>query len=121
MEGEMTRRKAATARVDWFYARPGCESCEKARAELDRRGIAVGEERSTREPLGEREAAALLADVDEVWISRGRSVDARPAAHTRVADLKGPTGGIRAPMLRRGGRLLVGFRESTLREWLDKT
>jgi arsenate reductase-like glutaredoxin family protein len=117
----MSRAKSASGGVDWFYARPGCESCEKVRGELARRGIGIGEERSTRQPMGAPEAAALLAGVDEVWISRGGRVDARPAAEIRVADLKGPTGGIRAPMLRRGGRLLVGYRESTLREWLDKT
>lgn len=114
-------RKGPAARIDWFYARPGCESCEKVRGELARRGFEVADERSTRAPLAEPEAAELLAGVSEVWISRGGKVDARAAGQIRVADLRGPTGGIRAPMLRRGGRLLVGFRESTLREWLDKT
>lgn len=110
-------RKASA--IDWFYARPGCESCEKTRAELGRRGLAVREERSTKRPLDEPEARALLASVDEVWIARGAKLDRRAAGSVAVADLRGPTGGIRAPLLRRGRRLLVGYGGSALRAWLE--
>jgi arsenate reductase-like glutaredoxin family protein len=105
--------------IDWFYARPGCESCEKTRAELDRRGLEPREERSTKRPLDEPEARALLGSVDEVWIARGAKIDRRAAGSVAVADLRGPTGGIRAPLLRRGRRLLVGYGGSALRAWLD--
>jgi arsenate reductase-like glutaredoxin family protein len=105
--------------VDWFYARPGCESCEKVRAELDRRGVAANDERSTKQPLSDPEVRALLGEVDEVWIARGAKIDRRATRDVGVDDLRGPTGGIRAPLLRRDRRLLVGFRESTLKEWLD--
>jgi arsenate reductase-like glutaredoxin family protein len=111
--------KAKRRPVDWFYARPGCESCEKTRAELDRRGLAAREERSTKSPLDDADVRALLAEVDEVWIARGARIDRRAARGTEVDDLRGPTGGIRAPLLRRDRRLLVGFRASTLKEWLD--
>ena len=111
----------AGAPVDWLYARPGCESCAKARAELSRRWSAVRAERSTREPLTDAEAKALLATVAEVWIARAGKAERRAAGAVAVADLKGPTGGIRAPLLRRGRSLFVGFGATTLKEWLDTT
>lgn len=108
------------SRIDWFYARPGCESCRKTREELDRRGLVPVAERSTRQPLDEGEAKHLLRSVNEVWILRGGAVEPRRASSVRVAELRGPTGGIRAPMLRAGPRLLVGYREAILREWLNE-
>ena len=109
------------APVDWLYARPGCESCAKARAELGRRKSEVRAERSTRQPLDDAEAKNLLASVDEVWIARAGRVERHDAGAVGVADLKGPTGGVRAPLLRRGRSLFVGFGAATLREWLDTT
>jgi hypothetical protein len=79
----------------------------------------VLEERSTRKtPLTDADARRLLAQVDEVWIARGRAIDRKPARRAKPGDLKGPTGGYRAPIVRRGGTLLVGFQEAALRELL---
>jgi hypothetical protein len=74
----------------------------------------VGEERSTRAPLGEDEVRALLAAVDEVVIVRGRRAERRPAREVAPGDLLGPTGKFRAPIVRRGRRLLVGFHPEAL-------
>ena len=115
----MTARQGAP--VDWLYARPGCESCAKARAELGRQRSEVRAERSTRQPLDDAEVRALLGSVDEVWIARPGKFERRAAGEVAVSDLKGPTGGVRAPLLRRGRSLLVGFGTATLREWLDTT
>ena len=38
----------------------------------------------------------------------------RPSADTTVDQLKGPTGNYRAPIVRAGDRLLVGFHAETL-------
>ncbi len=85
---------------------------------LSGRRTEVGEERSTRQPLSPSEVGELLAAVDEVWIARGRKVERRPAAAVGVDDLRGPTGNIRAPLVRLGRRLLVGFHAETLAGWL---
>ncbi len=61
----------------------------------------------------------LLGSVDEVWIARGKKVEKRPAAATGPDDLKGPSGNFRAPLLRRGKRLLVGFHAASLQELVD--
>ena len=81
---------------------------------LSERKLAIAEERSTRDPLTQAEVKALLGSVDEVVLVRGRSVQRHPARRIRPADLKGPTGGFRAPMLRRGRTLLVGFNVESL-------
>ncbi len=114
-------RVARSARVDWAYLRPGCESCVKARAELDARGLDIAATRSTRDALTDSEARELLDGLDEVRILGAGGGVRQPGAATSVDDLRGPTGGLRAPMLRRGRRLLVGFRAAALKEWLDST
>ncbi|MEO8275340.1 MAG: hypothetical protein ABI639_03930 [Thermoanaerobaculia bacterium] len=105
--------------VDFFYARPSCESCEKTRSLLGERKVTIRSERSTRNAFSEPEIRDLLATVDEVWIARGQKIDKRSAQGTRPVDLKGPTGKFRAPMLRRGQRLLVGFHVPSLEELVD--
>jgi len=82
---------------------------------LQRRKSQVSEERSARQaPLSDGEVAELLAAVDTVLLARGRKVERRPAAEIRPADLKGPTGNYRAPLLKRGRLLLVGFHAESL-------
>ncbi|MGE0640422.1 MAG: hypothetical protein AB7G12_16530 [Thermoanaerobaculia bacterium] len=107
--------------IDFFYARPGCESCEKVRAELVRRGTTIRAERSTKQPLSAGDAAELLRTVSEVTLLRGRSSRRRRADELTAADLLGPTGRIRAPLLRCGRHLLVGFETASLKEWLNRT
>lgn len=79
----------------------------------------IKEERSTRKaPMSDEEAAALLASVETVVLAKGKKADTRPARDVSVADLKGPTGNIRAPLVRRGTRLLVGFHPESLQALL---
>lgn len=77
---------------------------------LDGAEVEIAEQRSARSrPLADGEVDALLKQVETVVIARGKAVRKQPAANTSRDELKGPTGGYRAPMLRRGGTLLVGF------------
>jgi hypothetical protein len=82
---------------------------------LERHHTTVGETRSSKSrPLNDAEAAELLRQVDTVVIARGGSIRSQAASETALADLRGPTGGYRAPLLRRGATLLVGFHPETL-------
>ncbi len=69
--------------------------------------------------LKEREALALAAQAGEIYASKGSRVvhlDLRkgmPDAATLAGVLLGPTGNLRAPTLRRGKTLIVGFDEAT--------
>lgn len=71
---------------------------------------------SGKAPLGDADVRTLLAQVNEVIIARGKAARRQPARETSLDDLRGPTGGFRAPMARRGKTLLVGFSEPELRK-----
>lgn len=69
-------------------------------------------------PLTDAEAKKLLASVDEVVVAKGKAVRALPAKEATLDDLRGPTGGFRAPIVKAGRRLLVGWNEDELRQTL---
>jgi hypothetical protein len=82
----------------------------------------VRDERPSRSrPLTDADAKALLKEVDEVTLARGKSARTLPAREVSLDDLRGPTGNFRAPMLRVGRRLLVGWHEESLRELLARS
>jgi arsenate reductase-like glutaredoxin family protein len=70
------------------------------------------------------QALAALAGVDALYVAKGKRVvhvDLRKSKPDRAALLElllGPTGNLRAPTLRKGRTLLVGFDESTYRQVL---
>jgi arsenate reductase-like glutaredoxin family protein len=71
-------------------------------------------------------AAALdvLAGVDELYVAKGKKIEhvdlkrAKPDRATLLGLLLGPTGNLRAPTLRRGRTLIVGFEEETYKKLL---
>jgi arsenate reductase-like glutaredoxin family protein len=69
--------------------------------------------------LKEKEALALAQGVDEIYASKGKRViyldlkTDKPDAAALKGLLLGPTGNLRAPSLRRGRTLIVGFDETT--------
>lgn len=72
-------------------------------------------ERSSRtEPLTEPEAQTLLRTLEKVVICRGRKTLELGAGETKTDDLKGPTGGFRAPLLHLDDTLVVGFNRDVL-------
>lgn len=86
---------------------------------LEARGAGVVEERSARaRPLTDREVRELLGGVSRVIVARGTKVVELEAAAAKPGDLKGPSGKYRAPLVRRGKTLLVGFNRETLERLL---
>ena len=86
---------------------------------LDRHAASVAQDRNSRkQPLDDDDVRQLLADVDTVFVARGKKRREIPAAETILDDLKGPTGNYRAPMILSGSRLLVGFHPETLEQLL---
>ena len=69
--------------------------------------------------LKEAEALALVREVDEIYASKGKQVvhldvkKDKPDTAALLALLLGPTGNLRAPTLRKGRTLLVGFDEAS--------
>ncbi len=70
-------------------------------------------------PLKEQDALALAREVDEIFATKGKQVvhldlkRQKPAKSVVLALLLGPTGNLRAPTVRKGRTLLVGFDEET--------
>lgn len=82
----------------------------------------VRDERPSRSrPLTDADARALLKDVESVTLARGKTARTLASRDVSLDDLRGPTGNFRAPMLRVGRRLLVGWHEETLRELLARS
>ena len=71
-----------------------------------------------KDPLSEKDVRALLKEVDEVLVATRKGTRAVRAQEATLDDLRGPTGNVRAPILRIGRRLLVGFHEESLRNEL---
>ena len=66
----------------------------------------------------------MLGDVDEMYVAKGKRVvhvdlrSGRPPRSDLLELLLGPTGNLRAPTLRKGRTLIVGFEEETYRKLL---
>ncbi|GMR23241.1 MAG: hypothetical protein BMS9Abin37_1652 [Acidobacteriota bacterium] len=83
---------------------------------MDANGIAVKEIIPASRKLGKREAAELVKAAKKVIIAKGKKVQTFPggkATKALVDALLGPTGNLRAPTVRVGKTLLVGFDESS--------
>ena len=69
--------------------------------------------------MKQKEALAMLTDVDEIYSTKGKRVThvdlkrEKPSRETLLSLILGPTGNLRAPTLRVGRTLLVGFDQAT--------
>jgi arsenate reductase-like glutaredoxin family protein len=70
-------------------------------------------------PLREKDALALVKQVNEIYAAKGKKVvhinlkKDKPDKATLAKLLLGPTGNLRAPTLRKGKTLVVGFDQET--------
>ena len=71
------------------------------------------------ETLGKSEALKLAAGADEIYASKGTKTvhldlkKDKPDSETVAAVMLGPTGNLRAPTVRVGKTLIIGFDEDT--------
>ncbi len=72
----------------------------------------------------DKEALALAAEADELYAMKGKKVvhfdlkKNRPDDGVLLSHMLGPTGNLRAPTLRKGKTLIIGFNEETYAELL---
>jgi arsenate reductase-like glutaredoxin family protein len=70
-------------------------------------------------PITGDKALAVLRDVDELYVTKGKRVvhlnlrEGKPPKAELLGLLLGPSGNLRAPTIRKGRTLLVGFDEET--------
>ena len=75
--------------------------------------------------LGKADALRLARAASKIIVAKGKKVvtfdmkKAPPDDATLLAAILGPTGNLRAPTLRRGQTLLVGFEEGAYKEIFD--
>ena len=81
---------------------------------------------SAREKLGAADALRLSRNSGRVIIAKGKNVVAfdmnkdAPSDKELLAHMLGPTGNLRAPAIRRGKTLLVGFNEDAYTDLITK-
>ncbi|MDX1382347.1 MAG: ArsC family (seleno)protein [Thermoanaerobaculia bacterium] len=89
---------------------------------MDAHGLEPKEKIPASRKLGRAEAETLLAGARRLIVVKGKKVSEfpspSPADDSAVAAMLGPTGNLRAPTVRVGKTLVVGFDEDRYREVL---
>jgi arsenate reductase-like glutaredoxin family protein len=101
-------------------------TCKKAQAFLAGLGWELGDSvvDASKTRMGETEAVKLARSSSKIIIAKGKSVTVLDLASKKVPDgelaalLMGPTGNLRAPTLKQGSTLVVGFSEDAYKEVL---
>jgi arsenate reductase-like glutaredoxin family protein len=99
--------------------------CKRAQGFLEQNQLEVKEQDdASKERKGRDEALALARAADRIVVAKGKKIvtfDMKsnpPDAETLVTHLLGPTGNLRAPTLRQGKTLLVGFSDEAYKQVL---
>jgi arsenate reductase-like glutaredoxin family protein len=100
-------------------------TCAKTQGFLAKHRVAVAAQTDAKKATIKGDAAlSTLKDVDELYVAKGKKlvhVDLKrekPPRAELLGLLLGPTGNLRAPTLRKGRKLIVGFDEATYKRLL---
>lgn len=106
--------------LDWAYLRAGCITCKRAQGFMQRTGATIRETTNARkDTIPGGKALSVLKEADELYATRGTKVfhlDLRrdkPSREELEKLLIGPSGNLRAPTIRKGRTVVVGFDEAT--------
>ncbi len=98
-------------------------TCAKTQGFLAKHKVSVGEQTDAKKATIQGAAALdVLGGIDELYVAKGKKVEhldlrkGRPDRATLLGLLLGPTGNLRAPTLRKGKTLIVGFEEETYKK-----
>ena len=108
-------------KIDWYYHRKGCNTCAKMDALLEKHGLEAKETvNATKAKLGPDEALKVIRGAEQLLAARGKSLVEfdlkrdRPSDEELLKKLIGPTGTLRAPTIRSGKTVTVGYHETLL-------
>jgi hypothetical protein len=100
-------------------------TCARTQGFLARHKVAVADQRDAKKATITGDAAlGVLKGVDQLYVAKGKHVvhvdlkRAKPPRAELLGLLLGPTGNLRAPTLRKGRTLIVGFDEATYNDLL---
>ncbi|MFM7737933.1 MAG: ArsC family (seleno)protein, partial [Planctomycetota bacterium] len=121
-----TAKAAGGKTVEWSYLRANCKTCEKAEAWLGKSGVAIGPRVDARkETINAQNGLKLARTVDEVRVAKGNAVTKIDMKKGAPGDAElskliiGPTGNLRAPSLKHGKTLVVGFNDQLYGEFFQ--
>jgi len=120
----MAGSNVTSAELDWRYNRSGCTTCKRATDFLERHKLEAREiVEAKKNTLKADFALKLAASVDEIYATKGTrqvhfQMKDKPAEEELLAAMLGPTGNLRAPALRKGKVLLIGFDEDSYKKVL---
>jgi arsenate reductase-like glutaredoxin family protein len=102
-------------------------TCAKTQGFLAKHRVTVGTQSDAKKATIKGDAAlGVLKDVDQLYVAKGKRVvhvdlkREKPPRAELLGLLLGPTGNLRAPTLRKGRTLIVGYDEATYRDVLDR-
>jgi arsenate reductase-like glutaredoxin family protein len=100
-------------------------TCKKAQGYLEKNAVTVNDwTDASKERTGRAEALKLAKTADKIVVAKGKKIvmfdmrKAPPDDDTLVASLLGPSGNLRAPTVRKGKTLLIGFNEEAYQDVL---
>jgi arsenate reductase-like glutaredoxin family protein len=100
-------------------------TCKKAQGFLEKKAVVVSElTDASKFRKGRGEALQLAKTADKIVVAKGKKVvtfdmkKAPPDDDTLAANLLGPSGNLRAPTVRKGKTLLIGFNDEAYQEVL---
>ena len=100
-------------------------TCAKTQGFLAKHKVAVAAQTDAKKATIKGDSAlSVLKDVDEIYAAKGKQVvhmdlkRGKPSRAELLGVLLGPTGNLRAPTLRKGRTLIVGFDEATYKRVL---
>ncbi len=111
--------------LEWVYQRKNCQTCARALEFFERSQLqATTMVDARKERFSEQQVLKLASKVDHIYATRGTKVvhlDLKGTQHeaaeiTRL--LIGPSGNLRAPTIKQGRKLIVGFHEETYKQLL---
>jgi arsenate reductase-like glutaredoxin family protein len=102
-------------------------TCAKTQGFLAKHRVTVGTQSDAKKATIKGDAAlGVLKDVDQLYVAKGKRVvhvdlkREKPPRAQLLGLLLGPTGNLRAPTLRKGRTLIVGYDEATYRDLLER-
>ena len=106
--------------IEWCYHRKNCNSCSKATVFFAKHRVSIINQVDARAiPLVDQDALELIAKVNDLYVTRGVKVihfdllRERPDNESLLELLIGRSGKLRAPAIRAGKTMIVGFDQAT--------
>jgi len=108
-------------KIDWAYMRKGWKSCIKSREFLENKQIKISDEVDARkEKIEEDNAWAILKSASKIYIGRQKKFSSWVPNDENRAEIMGQalgrSGSLRAPTLKKGGNVFIGFSDEMYKD-----